>query len=87
MLDQAALNQQISTKSNGPSYCSISVAPSQWAERQDTVKGPALDRHTTLGIIRMVHNDDRGGASDVASALVETGNPDGVSPSAPRTGT
>ncbi|MGW7551901.1 hypothetical protein [Streptomyces rimosus] len=87
MPDQAALNQQISTKSNGPSYCSISVAPGQWAEHQDTVKGPALDRHTTLGIIRMVHNDDRGGASDVASALVETGNPDGVSPSAPCTGT
>ncbi|WP_260476490.1 hypothetical protein [Streptomyces sp. WAC 06783] len=43
MLDQAALNQRISTKSNEPSYCFVSVAPGQWAEHQDTVKGPALD--------------------------------------------
>ncbi|MFI9230853.1 hypothetical protein [Streptomyces rimosus] len=43
MLDQAALNQQIFTESNGSSYCFISVAPGQRAEHQDTVKGPALD--------------------------------------------
>ncbi|MFH8749762.1 hypothetical protein ACH4GK_25635 [Streptomyces rimosus] len=62
------------------------MAPGQRVEHQDTVKGPALDWHTALGIIRMVHDDDRGGAPDVASALVETGNPDGVSPSVPCTG-
>lgn len=54
------------------------LPPGQWAGHQDTAKGPALDWHTALGTLRMVHSDDRQVASSVASALAETGNPDDV---------
>jgi len=54
------------------------LAPGRWIGPAETVKGPALDWHTALGTIRIVHNDDRRTASAVATALVDAGNPDGV---------
>ncbi|WP_316779721.1 hypothetical protein [Streptomyces sasae] len=53
-------------------------APGGWSGYRDTVRGPALDWHTGLGTIRIVHSDDRKAASDVASAVVKSGNPDSV---------
>ncbi|WJV51763.1 hypothetical protein [Streptomyces flavofungini] len=53
-------------------------APGRWAGYKDTVRGPALDWQTALGVIRIVHSDDRQVATDVASALAGSGNPDGV---------
>lgn len=50
----------------------------RWAGFKDTVRGPALDWHTAAGTIRVVHCDDRRAATDVATALVAAGNPDGV---------
>ncbi len=50
----------------------------RWAGCKDTAKGPALDWHTAIGTIRIVHSDEREAASAVSSALVGAGNPDGV---------
>ncbi|KIF05672.1 hypothetical protein PL81_12035 [Streptomyces sp. RSD-27] len=52
--------------------------PGRWGGYKDTPRGPALDWHTALGTIRIVHNDDRNVATDVATALAKAGNPDGV---------
>ncbi|MFJ2170773.1 hypothetical protein [Streptomyces griseofuscus] len=54
------------------------VPPGQWAGCKDTVRGPALDWHTALGVIRIVHCDDRKVATDVATNVAGGGNPDGV---------
>ncbi|MFG3105112.1 hypothetical protein ACGFZL_31980 [Streptomyces sp. NPDC048182] len=54
------------------------VAPGRWAGCKDTVRGPALDWHTVLGTIRLVHCDDRRVATDVATEVAGRGNPDGV---------
>lgn len=54
------------------------LTPGRWGGYTDTPRGPALDWHTALGTIRLVHNDDRTVATDVATALKEAGNPDGV---------
>ncbi|MFE5519828.1 hypothetical protein ACFQ9Q_19195 [Streptomyces virginiae] len=53
-------------------------APGGWAGYRDTLRGPALDWHTDLGVIRVVHCDDRKAATDVASAIVNNGNKDSV---------
>ena len=50
----------------------------RWAGYTDTVRGPALGWHTALGTVRIVHCDDRKVATDVASAIAGSGNPDGV---------
>ncbi|MDJ0465973.1 hypothetical protein [Streptomyces sp. H27-C3] len=54
------------------------LTPGRWDGYKDTARGPALDWHTAIGTIRIVHNDDRKVATDVATALTEAGNPDGV---------
>ncbi|MEU6363202.1 MULTISPECIES: hypothetical protein [Streptomyces] len=54
------------------------VAPGRWAGYKDTVRGPALDWHTALGTIRLVHCDDRRVATDIATEVAGRGNPDGV---------
>ncbi|MFI1502611.1 hypothetical protein [Streptomyces platensis] len=54
------------------------LAPGRWGGYMDTARGSALDWHTALGTIRIVHSDDREVATRVASALVKAGNPDGV---------
>ncbi|MFG2961606.1 hypothetical protein ACGF5O_48840 [Streptomyces sp. NPDC048291] len=54
------------------------LAPGAWAGYRDTVRGPALDWHTGLGTIRIVHSDERKAASDVASAVVKSGKLESV---------
>ncbi|WP_206436695.1 hypothetical protein [Streptomyces sp. W1SF4] len=54
------------------------LTPGRWGGYQDTPRGPALDWHTALGTIRFVHSHKRKAASDVATALAQAGNPDGV---------
>ncbi|MCF3143765.1 hypothetical protein [Streptomyces platensis] len=54
------------------------LTPGRWGGYKDTVRGPALDWHTALGTLRIVHNDDRQAAADVAANLTKAGNPDGV---------
>ncbi|MEU2440203.1 hypothetical protein ABZ595_29095 [Streptomyces rubradiris] len=54
------------------------LPPGRWAGYKDTVRGPALDWHTALGVIRIVHCDDRKVATDVATEVAGGGNPDGV---------
>ncbi len=54
------------------------LTPGRWGGYKDTVRGPALDWHTALGTLRIVHNDDRQAAADVAADLTKAGNPDGV---------
>ncbi|MGW6880208.1 hypothetical protein ACWGEU_08070 [Streptomyces goshikiensis] len=54
------------------------LTPGRWDGYKDTPRGPALDWHTSFGTIRFVHNDDRKVATDVATALAQAGNPDGV---------
>ncbi|MCF3105457.1 hypothetical protein IPZ58_28270 [Streptomyces roseoverticillatus] len=54
------------------------LAPGKWAGHQDTVQGPALDWHTALGTIRLVHTSEDEAASAVATDLAQRGNPDGV---------
>ncbi|MET9760046.1 hypothetical protein ABZ016_13470 [Streptomyces sp. NPDC006372] len=54
------------------------LAPGRWAGYKDTLRGPAQDWHTALGVIRLVHCDDRKTATDVATATAKSGNPDGV---------
>ncbi|MFB6931305.1 hypothetical protein [Streptomyces chartreusis] len=53
-------------------------APGRWLGYKDTVRGPALDWHTHIGVIRLVHCDDAKAATDVASAIASNGNRDGV---------
>ncbi|AXU16848.1 hypothetical protein [Streptomyces clavuligerus] len=53
-------------------------APGRWGGYQDTVRGPALDWHTDIGVIRLVHCDDSRAATDVATAIASSGNKDGV---------
>ncbi|MFE0580208.1 hypothetical protein [Streptomyces sp. NPDC058874] len=53
-------------------------APGRWLGYRDTLRGPALDWHTDIGVIRLVHCDDSKAATDVASAIVSSGNKDGV---------
>ncbi len=52
--------------------------PGHWAGHAETVRGSALDWDTALGLVRIVHNDDRNTATIVACALVGSGNPDAV---------
>ncbi|MEV6165612.1 hypothetical protein AB0L71_27610 [Streptomyces sp. NPDC052052] len=54
------------------------LPPGWWAGYKDTVRGPALDWHTALGTIQVVHCADRKVATDVATAIARDGNPDGV---------
>ncbi|MFF9585329.1 hypothetical protein [Streptomyces achromogenes] len=56
----------------------VDLPPGRWAGYKDTVRGPALDWHTVLGMIRIVHCDDRKVATDVATEVAGGGNPDGV---------
>lgn len=53
-------------------------APGRWLGYRDTVRGPALDWHTELGVVRLAHCDDSKGATDVASAIASNGNREGV---------
>lgn len=53
-------------------------APGRWLGYKDTVRGAALDWHTELGVIRLVHCTGSKSASDVASAVAGNGNTDGV---------
>ncbi|WP_413105716.1 hypothetical protein [Streptomyces sp. Inha503] len=53
-------------------------ARGRWLGYKDTVRGPALDWRTDLGVIRLVHCDDSKAATDVASAITSNGNEDGV---------
>ncbi|WP_331750104.1 hypothetical protein OG529_36765 (plasmid) [Streptomyces longwoodensis] len=53
-------------------------APGRWLGYRDTLRGPALDWHTDIGVIRLVHCDDSKTATDVASAIASNGNKDGV---------
>ncbi|WP_367140694.1 MULTISPECIES: hypothetical protein [Streptomyces] len=53
-------------------------APGSWLGYRDTLRGPALDWRTDLGVIRIVHCDDSKAATDVASAIVGSGNKDSV---------
>ncbi|MFI5945575.1 hypothetical protein ACIBCB_35760 [Streptomyces uncialis] len=53
-------------------------APGRWIGHKDTLRGPAMDWHTALGVIRLVHSSDSQAATDVASAIAAAGNPDGV---------
>ncbi|WP_275562439.1 hypothetical protein [Streptomyces sp. 5-6(2022)] len=43
-------------------------ARGRWLGYKDTVRGPALDWRTDLGVIRLVHCGDSKAAGDVASA-------------------
>jgi hypothetical protein len=54
------------------------VPPGQWAGYKDTLRGPALDWHTALGTIRIVHSTDRKVATEVATVTADSRNPDGV---------
>nr|MDT0521284.1 hypothetical protein [Streptomyces sp. DSM 41633] len=54
------------------------LTPGRWGGYKDTLRGPALDWHTVLGTIRFVHSHNRKVATDVATALAQAGNPDGV---------
>ncbi|MFF6979273.1 hypothetical protein ACFZAV_16355 [Streptomyces sp. NPDC008343] len=54
------------------------LAPGRWPVYKDTLRGPAQDWHTVLGVIRLLHCDDREAATDVASAIAQAENPDGV---------
>ncbi|MER5781314.1 hypothetical protein ABT104_06230 [Streptomyces mobaraensis] len=54
------------------------LSSGKWAGYQDTPKGPALDWHTALGTIRLVHTSKDQAASAVAADLAHRGNPDGV---------
>lgn len=54
------------------------LTPGRWGGYKDTSRGPALDWHTALGTIRFVHSHNRKVATDVATALTQAGNPDGV---------
>ncbi|MCX4851998.1 hypothetical protein [Streptomyces sp. NBC_00893] len=53
-------------------------APGRWLGYRETLRGPALDWHTDIGVIRLVHCDDSRAATDVASAVAGGGNKDGV---------
>ncbi|MGW4438088.1 hypothetical protein ACWELO_20415 [Streptomyces sp. NPDC004596] len=53
-------------------------APGRWLGYKDTMRGPALDWHTGLGVIRLVQCADAKTATDVASAITSNGNKDGV---------
>lgn len=53
-------------------------APGRWLGYRDTLRGLALDWHTDIGVIRLVHCDDSKAATDVASAIASSGNKDGV---------
>ncbi|MFF5131007.1 hypothetical protein ACFY41_29300 [Streptomyces syringium] len=50
----------------------------RWVGYRDTLRGPALDWDTALGVIRIVHCSDSRAATDVASAIAGSGNKDGV---------
>ncbi|MFI6125425.1 hypothetical protein ACIBCU_37910 [Streptomyces sp. NPDC051064] len=52
--------------------------PGRWLGYKDTVRGPALDWHTDLGVIRLVHSTTSKAATDVASAITSGGGKDGV---------
>ncbi|WP_331721351.1 hypothetical protein [Streptomyces sp. NBC_00212] len=53
-------------------------ATGRWAGYKDTVRGPALDWRTALGVVRIVHCADRKAAADVATDITAKGNPDSV---------
>ncbi|MFI1441819.1 hypothetical protein [Streptomyces fructofermentans] len=53
-------------------------APGRWLGHRDTPRGPALDWHTEIGVIRLVHCGDSRVATDIASALASNGNKDSV---------
>ncbi|MER5586552.1 hypothetical protein ABT090_33630 [Streptomyces asoensis] len=53
-------------------------ASGRWLGYKDTLRGPALDWQTDLGVIRLVHCGDSRAATDVASAIAGNGNNDGV---------
>ncbi|WP_457511798.1 hypothetical protein [Streptomyces sp. TE33382] len=54
------------------------LTPGRWLGCRDTLRGPALDWHTGLGVIRLVHSTKSGAASDVASSIVGSDNKDDV---------
>lgn len=54
------------------------LASGRWLGHKDTVRGPALDWQTDLGVIRLVHRGGSKAATDVASAIASNGNREGV---------
>ncbi|MFD3937836.1 hypothetical protein ACFWSF_24155 [Streptomyces sp. NPDC058611] len=54
------------------------LTPGCWGGYKDTPRGSAQDWHTALGTIRFVHSHKRKAATDVATALAQAGNSDGV---------
>ncbi|MEW5631201.1 hypothetical protein AB1388_32330 [Streptomyces hydrogenans] len=53
-------------------------APGRWLGYRDTPRGPAMDWHTDIGVIRLVHSTGSKAAADVASAIAAGGNRDDV---------
>ncbi|MFF7182955.1 hypothetical protein [Streptomyces sp. NPDC008121] len=55
-----------------------SPAPARWLGYRDTLRGPALDWHTSIGVLRIVHCDDSRVATALATAIHASGNEEGV---------
>lgn len=53
-------------------------APGGWLGYRDTLRGSALDWHTDIGVIRLVHCDDSKTATHVASAIASNDKKESV---------